>query len=50
LVSCKMCNYKTGDKCWLYGKMTLGEQLKKRLRGCENYRPWWMMDSLPPYQ
>jgi hypothetical protein len=30
--------------------MTLGQQVKKRVSGCENYRPWWMMDSLPSHE
>ena len=39
LISCKECNYKTGDKCWLYGRMTLGQQLKKTGEGLWELSP-----------
>jgi len=48
LISCEECNYYIEKKCWYYGKLSLGQQLEKIVRGCEKYRYWEMVHPLSP--
>ena len=37
--TCLHCQKRTGmDRCWWYGKMTLGDQIRKIVYGCEKFR------------
>jgi hypothetical protein len=35
LMPCEECNYFIGNRCWHYGKLYLGQQWEKIVRGCE---------------
>jgi hypothetical protein len=45
MIQCEECKYKTGYKCWFYGNMTLVQQSKKIVWGCEKYRSSWKMHT-----
>ncbi len=35
LMPCEECNYYVGNKCWHFGKIDLGKQWEKIVKGCE---------------